>query len=39
MDYDELVNDVVKQVHVRYEDYVQYRESEGFAVDSFDEVV
>jgi hypothetical protein len=38
MDYDELVSDIVKQVRVRYEDYVQYRESEGFAVDSFDEV-
>lgn len=39
MDYDELVSDIVKRVHVRYEDYVQYRESKGFAVDSFDEVV
>lgn len=39
MDYDELVSDIVKQVRVRYKDYVQYRESEGFAVDSFDEVV
>lgn len=24
MDYDELVSDIVKQVHVRYEDYVDY---------------
>lgn len=29
MDYDELVNDIVKQVHVRYEDYVDYQKSEG----------
>lgn len=25
MDYDELVRDIVKQVHVRYEDYVDYQ--------------
>ena len=25
MDYDELVNETVKQVHVRYEDYVDYQ--------------
>ena len=39
MDYDELVDDIVKQVHARYEDYVEYRKSNGLVVDSFDEVV
>lgn len=39
MDYDELVDDIVKQVHVRYDDYVEYRKSNGLVVDSFDEVV
>lgn len=29
MDYDELVNETVKQVHVRYGDYVDYQKSEG----------
>lgn len=38
MDYDELVNDIVRQVHVRYKDYVEYQESEGLDVESFDEV-
>ena len=27
MDYDELVDDIVKQVHARYDDYVEYRKS------------
>lgn len=36
MDYDKLVSDIVKQVHVRYEDYVQYQESEGLDVEPFD---
>lgn len=39
MDYDELVDDIVKQVHARYDDYVEYRKSNGLVVDSFDEVV
>lgn len=30
MDYDELVNDIVKQVHVRYEDYVDYQKVRRF---------
>lgn len=38
MDYDELVRDVVKQVYVRYDDYVKYQESKFITVDSFDEV-
>lgn len=25
MDYDELVSDIVRQVHARYEDYVDYQ--------------
>ena len=36
MDYDELVSDVVKQVHVRYEDYVDYQKSNGLDVEPFD---
>lgn len=36
MDYDELVRDIIKQVHVRYEDYVGFRESEGLDVEPFD---
>ena len=36
MDYDELVNDIVKQVHVRYEDYVDYQKSEGLDVEPFE---
>lgn len=36
MDYDELVNDIVKQVRVRYEDYVNYQKSEGLDVEPFD---
>ena len=36
MDYDELVSDIVKQVHVRYDDYVDYQKSNGLVVDSFD---
>lgn len=39
MDYDELVNDIVKAVYARYDDYVEYRKSNGLVVDSFDEVV
>lgn len=39
MDYDELVDDIVKQVHASYDDYVEYRKSNGLVVDSFDEVV
>lgn len=39
MDYDELVRDIVKQVHVRYEDYVDYQKSEGLDVEPFEEVV
>lgn len=35
MDYDELVSDIVKQVHVRYEDYVDYQKSEGLDVEPF----
>lgn len=38
MDYDELVKDVVKQVHVRYEDYVDYQKSEGLDVEPFEEM-
>lgn len=38
MDYDELVNDIVKQVHVRYEDYVDYQKSEGLDVEPFEEM-
>lgn len=37
MDYDELIKDVAKQVHVRYGDYVKYQESKFITVDSFDE--
>lgn len=33
MDYDELVSDIVKQAHVRYEDYVDYQKSEGLDVE------
>lgn len=36
MDYDELVSDIVKQVHVRYEDYVDYQKSNGLDVEPFD---
>ena len=36
MDYDELVADIVKQVHVRYKDYVEYQESEGLDVEPFE---
>ena len=38
MDYDELVSDIVKQVYVRYEDYVDYQKSEGLDVEPFDEI-
>lgn len=38
MDYDELVNDIVKQVHLRYEDYVDYQKSEGLDVEPFEEM-
>ena len=36
MDYDELVSDIVKQVYVRYEDYVDYQKSEGLDVEPFE---
>lgn len=36
MDYDELVSDIVKQVHVRYEDYVDYQKLEGLDVEPFE---
>lgn len=36
MGYDELVSDIVRQVHVRYEDYVGFRESEGLDVEPFE---
>ena len=36
MVYDELVNDIVKQVRVRYEDYVDYQKSEGLDVEPFE---
>lgn len=36
MDYDELVRDIVKQVRVRYKDYVDYQKSEGLDVEPFD---
>lgn len=36
MDYDGLVSDIVRQVHVRYEDYVDYQKSEGLDVEPFD---
>lgn len=36
MDYDELVNDIVEQVYVRYEDYVEYQELEGLDVEPFE---
>ena len=36
MDYDELVSDIVKQVHVRYEDYVDYQKSNGLDVEPFE---
>lgn len=36
MDYDELVSDIVKQVHVRYEEYVDYQKSNGLDVEPFD---
>lgn len=36
MDYDELVSDVVRQVHVRYDDYVDYQKSNGLDVEPFD---
>lgn len=38
MDYNELVDDIVKQVHARYEDYVEYQESENLDVEPFEEV-
>lgn len=38
MDYDELVDDIVKQVHARYEDYVEYQKSENLDVEPFEEV-
>ena len=38
MDYDELVDNIVEQVHTRYEDYVEYQESENLDVEPFDEV-
>ena len=38
MDYDELVADIVKQVHASYKDYVEYQESEDLDVEPFDDV-
>lgn len=38
MDYDELVRDIVRQVHVRYEDYVDYQKSEGLDVEPFEAI-
>lgn len=38
MEYDELVSDIVRQVHVRYDDYVDFRESEGLDVEPFEEI-
>lgn len=38
MDYDELVNDIVKGVHASYEDYVEYQKSENLEVEPFEEV-
>lgn len=38
MDYDELVSDIVKQVHVRYEDYVDHQKSQGLDVEPFEEM-
>lgn len=38
MDYDELVRDIVKQVRVRYKDYVDYQKSEGLDVELFEEM-
>lgn len=36
MDYDELVDDIVKQVHARYDNYVDYQKSEGLDVEPFE---
>lgn len=30
MDYDELVSDIVKQAHVRYDNYVDFSRVGGF---------
>lgn len=38
MDYDELVRDIVKQVHGCYEDYVDYQKSEGLDVEPFEAI-
>lgn len=38
MEYYKLIRDVVRQVRVRYNDYVKYQESKFITVDSFDEV-
>lgn len=38
MEYYKLIRDVVRQVRVRYDDYVKYQESKFITVDSFDEV-
>lgn len=38
MDYDELVDDIVKQVHDRYKYHVEYQESENLDVEPFEEV-
>lgn len=35
MDYDELVRDIIKQVRVRYKDYVDYQKSGGLDVEPF----
>lgn len=39
MDYDELVRDIVKQVRVRYENYVDYQKSEGLSVEPSEAMV
>ena len=36
MDYDELVREIVEQVHVRYEEYVDRQKSEGLDVEPFE---
>lgn len=38
MEYDKLVADIVKQVHICYKDYVEYQESEGLTVEPFEEI-
>lgn len=38
MDYDELVSEIVKQVHAHYEHCVGFRESEGLDVEPFEAI-